>query len=300
MKNNELKGTLSLLLAALIWGFALVSQKTGAETLGPLSFTGIRCLLGSFALVPLFMVLDRGKSPEQKAEEHNPKLLIKGGIVCGLIVFTFTILQQTGIAYTVVGTSGFITALYIIIVPVAGIFLHRKVGTQIWICVLIAMGGFYLICASQGFHQLNKGDMMMLAAAFGCAAHIYAIDYFVKKLDPIKFSSLQFFVTGLISLVLALIIEKPAMDDIMTASLPLLYSGVVSGGLGYMFQIIGQKYVEPAKASLLLSSETVFTLTTGMIFFHEILTPTKYIGCALIFFAIILSQLNFTNLRKGI
>ncbi|SCJ81031.1 putative DMT superfamily transporter inner membrane protein [uncultured Eubacterium sp.] len=292
MKTASMKGVIFLILAAIIWGFALVAQKAGTETLGPLTFTGIRCTLGSLSMFPLIVVLDKKKTLEQKAAEHHPATLLKGGFICGLVVFFFTILQQTGIQFTTVGKSGFITALYIILVPLGGLFLKKKVAKKIWIAVLIALSGFYLMCMSEGLTGINKGDIMMLLASLGCAVHIYVIDYYVNKIDPVKFSSLQFLVTGLISLVLALFLEDIYWNRIFAAAVPILYAGVVSCGLGYTFQILGQKYVEPAKASLLLSSETIFTMLAGMLFFQEMLSMKEYLGCGLIFFAIILSQIE--------
>lgn len=292
MKTTDLKGILFLILAALIWGFALVAQKTGTENLGPLAFTGIRCTLGSLSMIPLIIVLDKRKTLDQKTAEHHPAILLKGGIICGFIVFFFTILQQTGIQYTTVGKSGFITALYIILVPLGGLILKKKIEKKIWIAVIIALAGFYLMCMSEGLTEINKGDIMMLLASFGCAVHIYAIDYYVNKIDPVKFSSLQFLVTGLICLILAWFIEDVQWSSVLAAAVPILYAGVVSCGLGYTFQILGQKYVEPAKASLLLSSETVFTMLAGMLFFQEVLSLKEYLGCGLIFFAIILSQIQ--------
>ncbi len=292
MKTKNLEGLAFLILAAMIWGLALVAQKAGTENLGPLTFTGIRCTLGSLSMIPLIVILDRRKTAEQKKAEHNPAVLLKGSVICGLVVFSFTILQQTGIQYTTVGKAGFITALYIILVPLGGLFLRRKVEKKIWLAVLIALIGFYLMCMSGGLNEINKGDIMMLLASFGCAAHIYVIDFYVNKIDAVKFSSLQFLVTGIICLVLAVFMEEIRMEDIAATAIPILYAGIGSCGLGYTFQILGQKYVEPAKASLALSSETIFTMLAGMIFFHELLSTREYAGCGLIFFAIILSQIE--------
>lgn len=232
MKSNGLKGVLFLILAAIIWGLALVAQKLGTENLGPFSFTGIR------------------------------------------------VFQQIGIQYTTVGKSGFITALYIILVPLGGLVLKRNVEKKVWLSVFIALGG------------VNKGDILMLLGSFGCTIHIYIIDHYVNKIDPVKFSCLQFLVTGIICLILALFLEEIHMDNVLAAVIPILYTGVCSCGLGYTFQILGQKYVEPAKASLILSSETIFTMLAGMLIFGEVLSLKEYTGCGLIFFAIILSQIQ--------
>lgn len=292
IKNNEAKGVIFLIIAAIIWGAALVAQKAGMENLGPFTFTAIRCLLGGISMLPLIWFLDKRKTPEQKDEEKNPKALLLGGFLCGIALGVIAISQQIGVQYTTVGKSGFITALYIVLVPLAGLFMKRKVATKIWIAIIIAMIGFYLMCMTDGFTNINRGDLIMLIASFACVFHMYIIDYFVSKIDPVKLSCLQVVFTGVICGILALILETATWSDIYAAIIPILYTGLCSCGIGYTTQIIGQKYVDPSKASLLLSSETIFTMIAGMIFFGEILSIREYLGCALIFFAIIISQIK--------
>lgn len=291
-KKDELKGVFFLVGAAFIWGIALVAQKAGTESLGPFSFIAIRTMMGAVTMIPIFLFFDKKKSEEQRAAEYNPKLLISGAFACSLAVTFFMVCQQIGIAYTTVGKGGFITALYIMIVPVLGIFLKRKVGIRIWICVLIAVVGFYLLCMTEGLSAINKGDLFTFFGAVGCSVHMYMLDYLVNKIDAIKFTCLQFFFVSLITAVFALTIEQPAWENVMACAIPLLYAGCCSCGLGYLFQTLGQKYLEPAKASLALSSETIFTMLAGMVFFQEIMTAKEYLGCALIFIAIIASQLE--------
>lgn len=292
LHKQERKGIFFLVGAAFIWGIALVAQKAGTEVLGPFSFVAIRTMMGAVTMIPLFLFFDRRKTPEQKSSEHNPKLLFGGAFICAIVVSCFMIFQQMGIAYTTVGKGGFITALYIMIVPILGIFLKRKVSGRIWGCVLIAIFGFYLLCMSEGLTAINKGDILTFLGAFGCSIHMYLLDYVVNKVDPIKFTSLQFFFVSLITATFALFLEQTTMEDIWACAIPLLYAGCCSCGLGYLFQTLGQKYLEPAKASLALSSETIFTMLAGMVFFHEIMTMKEYIGCALIFIAIIASQIE--------
>ncbi|MBR5315196.1 MAG: DMT family transporter, partial [Firmicutes bacterium] len=263
-----------------------------AEDLGPWAFSGIRSIMGCLSMIPIIMFFDRRKSPEQKAAEHNPKLLLTGALICGIIVTTYMIPAQIGIALTTVGKSGFITSLYIIIVPVLGLFINRPVGKKIWACVFMAIAGFYLMSMAEGLSAINRGDMLILIGAFCCAFHIYAVDAIVNKIDPIKFTCLQFFFASIFCCAGAILFEKPTMDQVLAAIVPLLYTGICSCGLGYMFQTLGQKYVEPAKASLLFSSETVFTMAFGFLFFHEIMSGKEYFGCALIFAAIIISQIE--------
>ena len=292
MRQHERKGTILLLSASLVWGFAVVMMKSGAEDLGPWAFSGIRSIIGFFSMIPVIWFFDSKKSVEVKAAEHHPVLLIKGTFISGIIVTGYMILAQTGIAYTTVGKSGFITSLYIIIVPILGIFLKQKVSARIWACVVLATVGFYLMSMTEGLSAINRGDILILGGSFFCAIHIYLVDALVKKVDPIKFTCMQFFFAGIICMIGAFILERPSLTQIMTAIVPLLYTGIVSCGLGYMFQTLGQKYVAPAKASLLLSSETLFTMIFGFLAFHEIMSGIEYLGCALIFIAIIASQLE--------
>lgn len=292
IKNKEMKGVIFLIIAAIIWGVALVAQKAGMDNLGPFTFTAIRCLLGGISMLPLIWFLDRRKTSEEKLEENNPQALLHGGFLCGVALGVIAISQQIGVQYTTVGKSGFITALYIVLVPLAGLFMKRKVEPKIWIAVVVAMIGFYLMCMTNGFSNINKGDMIMLIASVACVFHMYIIDHFVSKVDPVKLSCVQILFTGLICSVFALILEKATVSDIYAAIIPILYTGLCSCGIGYTTQIIGQKYVEPSKASLLLSSETIFTMIAGMIFFGEILSGREYLGCALIFTAIIISQIK--------
>lgn len=290
MRNNEIKGIFFILTATIIWSIALVAQKAGGQAMGPFSFTGIRCTLGAFSMIPLILFLDRRKTPEQKEKEHNPKVLLQGGLISGLLVFIYISCQQSGIIHTTAGKAGFITALYIIIVPLIGIFLKRKIGTKVWIAVLIATFGFYIMCMAEGLSGINRGDIMMLIAAFFVAFHIYSVDYFVNKIDPVKFSCLQFLTAGIMGLIAAFFTETITVSQIQAALIPILYTGICSCGLGYTCQIIGQKYMDPSRSSLLMSSETIFTMIAGMIFYQEMLSVREYAGCALIFAAIILSQ----------
>ncbi len=292
MRQKELKGTIFLLAASIIWGFAVVMMKTGAEDLGPWAFSGIRSVLGCISMIPLVLFFDSRKPAEVKAAERNPGLLLKGTFFAGLIVTTYMIPAQMGLVYTTVGKSGFITALYIIIVPILGIFLKRKVSVRIWCCVIVSIIGFYLMSMSEGLSAVNKGDLLILIGSFCCAIHIYLVDGLVKKIDPLKFTCMQFFFAGIFCMVGAMIFERPSFAQITAAIVPLLYTGICSCGLGYMFQTLGQKYVEPAKASLLLSSETIFTMLFGFLAFHEIMSGIEYLGCALIFFAILFSQIE--------
>lgn len=292
IKSNELKGVVLLIVAAIIWGLALVAQKTAMKDLGPFAFTAIRFLIGGVTLIPLILFLDRDNISSEKCSKKRLSTLFSGSLICALALGVLVIAQQVGVQYTTIGKTGFITALYIVIVPLAGIFLKRKVTTNVWIAVIIAMVGFYLMCMAEGFSQMNKGDIIMVIAALACTVHMYFIDHFVEKVDPVRLSSVQFLFLGLICGVISLFTEKTTWENVCAAAIPIIYTGFCSCGIGYTAQIVGQKYVEPAKASLLLSSETIFTMIAGMIFFGEVLSAREYLGCLLIFVAIIISQIK--------
>ena len=290
--KSEFKGVICILMAALIWGYAVVAQKTGTEFLGPFAFTGFRCILGAIAVFPIVLYFDRKKNIEERKAEHNPKVLFIGSLIGGLMVASFNTLQQMGLVHTDAGKSAVITALYILFVPIFGLFLKQRVAPRIWICVVIALTGFYVMCMTEGLSEINVGDLFVLAGSVLIAIHMYWIDYMITRTDVLKFNCLQFLSAGIICSMIALIHEQPALDDVIACAFPLLYAGICSSGFGYMFQVIGQKYLDPAKTSLILSSESVFALLCGMIFLNEVLTGKEWIGCAMIFAAILLSQLE--------
>lgn len=290
MKHNA-KSNLFLLMAALIWGCALVAQKSGMFYMGPFGFTAIRCTLGGVALLPLIWHRDRKKSEEERAQEPSVKHTIMGSVWCGVALTSLALLQQFGIVYTTVGKAGFITALYILLTPIIGVFFGEKVGRNLWIGVAVGLVGMYMLCLYEGVSSFNKGDIIMLAAAVAAAAHIHVVDHYVRKIDAVKLSSYQFIFTGLVCIVPAMVFETFTAEAIVSCAIPILYSGLISCGMGYTFQVIGQKGVDPSLASLILSLETVFSLFAGWIFFKEVLTIPEYIGCGLMFIAIIVSQL---------
>lgn len=290
MKRSA-KGNMLLFMAALIWGCALVAQKAGMSHLGPFGFTAIRCTLGGIVLLPLIWNIDRKKCAEEKAREVGTKKTFIGSVCCGLVLTSLILFQQFGLPYTTVGKAGFITALYILLTPVMGIFLGKKAGKNLWIGVVIGLGGMYMLCLYEGVSSLTFGDLMMLCAAVMAAAHIHVIDHFVQEIDPVKLSSYQFIVAGIVCIIPMFIFEDISIEAIVDCAIPILYAGIISCGLGYTFQVIGQKGTDPSLASLILSLETVFSLLAGWIFFHEVLSVAEYIGCGLMFIAIIVSQL---------
>jgi drug/metabolite transporter (DMT)-like permease len=292
VKNLPAKNLFLLFLAALIWGSAFVAQAVGMDHLGPFAFNASRSLVGGVALLPVIAIFDRFKSPERRQEEKaNRKTLLLGGICCGVALCVASNLQQVGIQYTTVGKAGFITALYIVIVPILGLFFRRKVGAKLWVSVAIAIVGLYLLCMS-GSLSLGLGDILVLLCALGFSVHIMVIDHFSPMVDGVKLSCIQFFVAGVLSLVVMLFTEGvPAGGDILLSWAPILYAGVLSSGVAYTLQIVGQKGVNPTVASLVLSLESVFSVLSGWIVLHQSMSLRESLGCVLMFAAIILAQL---------
>lgn len=287
-----------LMLTALIWGSAFVAQSVGMDYIGPFTFNSIRCLMGALVLLPVIWVLGRKNrkkvagvqgSHTQTGREDKKTLWI-GGILCGIALAAGSSFQQVGLLYSSAGKAGFITALYILIVPILGIFLGKKVGIKIWAGVVIATVGIYFLCMKEGFH-IVFGDLLMMAGALLFALHILIIDYFAPRADGVKLSCIQFFVSGIFCGVPMLIWEKPTTGAILAAHLPLLYAGVLSCGVAYTLQVIAQKDADPTVASLILSLESVFAALTSWAIMHETRTPKELLGCVLVFIAIILAQL---------
>lgn len=295
------KNAVMLMLAAFIWGTAFVAQSVGMDHLGPFTFNGVRNFVGAAALLPCIWLLGRLNTKERiedgwkETEPEREKLkdkkdLLTGGIACGVFLFAASSLQQVGLQYTTVGKAGFITACYIIIVPVCGIFLHKKIGGKVWIAVALSLAGLYLLCITEKF-TVGKGDLLMFLCALVFSMHIMVIDHFSPKVDGVKMSCIQFFVCGLLSLVPMFILEEPRMGAVIKSWAPILYAGVLSSGVAYTLQIVGQKNVNPAVASLLLSLESCFSVLAGWVILKQKLSVREAFGCVLMFAAIILAQL---------
>ena len=281
------KNACMLILTAFIWGTAFVAQSVGMDYLGPFTFNGVRNLIGGAALLPCIAFLGRGNRGNAPGSRKD---LIIGGVCCGVLLFAASSLQQIGLVYTTAGKSGFITAFYIVIVPVLGIFLHQKVGWKIWTAVGIALVGLYFLCITEGF-SVNIGDFYVFLCALLFSLHILVIDYFAPRVDGVKMSCIQFFVCGLISLIPMFALETPTISGLLAGWFPLFYAGVLSCGVGYTLQIVGQKNVNPTVASLLLSLESCFSVLAGWIILGERLSVREGMGCVLMFAAIILAQL---------
>ena len=302
MKKTEWKSPALLFLTAVVWGVAFVAQSVGMDYVGPFTFNCIRCLIGAVVLVPCIWFLDRWKQRLDGAScgreaagapggaSDGSHALLAGGICCGLALFVASNLQQIGIQYTTVGKAGFITALYIVMVPVFGIFLKKRAGIRVWVSVALAVAGLYLLCITDRL-ALGKGDILVLLCAVVFAVHILVVDHFSAKTDGVRMSCIQFLVCGLLSGVCMLITEHPEMRLILQAWQPILYAGVFSCGVGYTLQIVGQKGTDPTVASLILSLESVVSVLAGWLLLGQRLSVRELGGCALMFAAILLAQM---------
>lgn len=305
MNKFVLRQSLLLFLAATIWGVAFVAQSVGMEYVGPYTFLASRSFLGAFVLCPLIWVRqkqsqkqkgnvagnEKQQTEQMQGDSKEKKLLVAAGVCCGMCLFAASILQQIGIMYTTVGKSGFITAMYIVAVPVLGIFLRKKLGVRIWCGVFLAVAGLYFLCMTPGNFSLQKGDALTGLCAVVFSFHILAVDYFAPKLDGIKLSCIQFLVCGSLAFVGMLLFEKPDWGSILAAWLPILYAGALSSGVAYTLQIVGQKGMNPTVASLIMSMESVVSVIAGWAILNQALSMREIFGCILMFIAIIMVQL---------
>lgn len=294
--KQQIKSSLILLLTATIWGVAFVAQSVGMEYIGPFTFNAIRCVLGGLVLIPVILVLKKKKETgAENQEKEDKKTLWMGGIACGVILCIASNLQQFGIMEASVGKSGFFTALYIVMIPVIGIFIGKRPGIKLWFCVALAVVGMYLLCMKDGSFTIERADIMLLLCALAFSFHILVVDYFSPKVDGVKMSCIQFFVCGVLSAVGMLFTETPDISNIQTAWLPLLYAGLLSCGVGYTLQIVGQKGINPVIASLIMSLESVISALAGWVILGQVLSPKEILGCVLMFVAIIITQIPIGN-----
>lgn len=294
--KQQIKSSLILLLTATIWGVAFVAQSVGMEYIGPFTFNAIRCVLGGLVLIPVILVLKKKKETgAENQEKEDKKTLWAGGIACGVILCIAFNLQQFGIMEASVGKSGFFTALYIVMIPVIGIFIGKRPGIKLWFCVALAVVGMYLLCMKEGSFTIERADIMLLLCALVFSFHILVVDYFSPKVDGVKMSCIQFFVCGVLSAVGMLFTETPDISNIQAAWLPLLYAGLLSCGVGYTLQIVGQKGINPVIASLIMSLESVISALAGWVILGQVLSPKEILGCVLMFVAIIITQIPIGN-----
>ncbi len=287
MKKTTLKGNLILMLTAVIWGVSFVSQRVGMEYIKPNTFNGIRTILGAFILVPFIFAREK----TCKSRPSDGKSLLIGGIVSGALLCAAGTLQTWGMVYTTSGKSGFITAMYMIFVPIIGLFAGKKVCAATAVGVVLAVVGMYMLSIGGTDIAINKGDVITLACAFIFAFHIMTIDRFSSEVDCVKLACLQFFVCGTINIILMFLFEHPDWSLVRACAVPILYSGIMSCVVAYTLQIVGQQYAEPTTASIIMSLESVFAALAGWAVLNETLTLREALGCILMFAAIIIVQL---------
>lgn len=305
MKSNNLKSSICLSLTALIWGVAFVFQSMGNNYMQPFTFNASRNLLGCLVLLPL--VFFRLKKPGLLGGESKPidwKITVVGGVCCGLALATAGMFQQYGVKYTTVGKAGFITTLYIILTPIFGLFLRKRCHFTVWIGAAGALVGLYMLCIT-GSLSLSAGDLLVFICAVFFAVHILVIDHFSPKTDGVLLSCIQFFVCAVTCGVIALIFERPAWEQLWEGLVPILYTGVMSSGVAYTLQIIGQKNFNPTIAALIMSMESVisavasyFAWRMGFLSQDQSMTAFQIIGCLVMFCSVIFVQLPFDKLRR--
>lgn len=291
--KKQFRGTLLLLLCTMIWGLAFVAQSVGMAHIGPFTFQAVRCFLAVIGLLPVCIVADRFKKDGKTFfSRWKDKNLWKAGILCGIPLFLACNLQQMGLVDTDAGKSAFLTAMYIVIVPMLGIFLRRKPSKMILVCVALSVAGLYCL-SCVGVTQIHTGDLLLLGCAFAFAVQILLVDTFGLDVDALRLNMIQSLVCAALSAVLMFFAEAPTWQSIRQCWLPLAYAGFLSMGIAYFLQILGQKNLEPSAASILLSMESVFAVIFGALFLRETMTPWEWLGCILMFAAVILSQVQF-------
>lgn len=293
--SKKMRGNLMLLLTALIWGTAFVAQSAGMDHVQPFTYNGIRTLIGGLVLIPVIVFFDKIKPAAQRLSAEEQRLVnrnsVIGGVCCGVVLCVASCFQQFGVSMTTAGKAGFITALYIVIVPLMGVFIKKKIPKIIWLCVAIAVAGFYLLCVKEGF-SVSTGDLLVLCCAFFFSIHIMVIDHFTAgKVDGVRMSCVQFLVAGILAIVLMFFFEEPTLASVWNARVSILYAGVMSCGVAYTLQILGQKDTDPTTATLLMSLESVFAALSGWVLLNESLSVKELFGCALVFAAVILAQI---------
>lgn len=305
--RNSLKiqHSLLLLLAALIWGTTFVAQSIAAKSISPFTYNFCRFYVGALVLLPVAILVGKkdplapnytGASiPGMRPKKSRTRDLRICGIACGILLFLAGGFQQAGLEYTTAGKSGFITALYIILVPVFGLFLHKKCPPLVWISVALAVIGFYLLSIRGGF-SVNRGDLLTLCSSCMFAMHILTVDHFIPRVNGIQLSCIQFLVSGTLSVFPAFLLETPDISSIAQCIWPILYAGILSSGVAYTLQIIGQRGLNPTLASLLMSLESVISAISGWIVLGDSMSPKELTGCIFVFTGVILAQLP--SIRK--
>lgn len=298
---KQLKSSLLLFLAAVIWGVAFVAQSAGMDYVGGYTFNCVRSLIGSAVLLPLVLIRrsrtkEKGLSGQESFLKRN-RTLLTGGLCCGVALCVASNLQQQGIRFTTVGKAGFITALYIVLVPILGLFFHKRVGKLVWAGLVLAVSGLYFLCISGSF-SIGLGDGLVLLCAMTFSVHILVVDHFAPLVDGVALSCIQFFVSGVLSAIPMLLFETVTWEGLWAAAVPILYAGVMSCGVAYTLQILGQKNMNPTVASMILSLESVVSVLAGLVILDQKLSGRELFGCLLMFVAVVLSQLPEKQTEK--
>lgn len=287
-----MRSNMMLLMAAAIWGLGFVAQRLGMDHMGPFTFNGLRFLLGALSLLPLLWWL-KSRQPRPRSEQPSGdrRLLLIGGLLAGTVLFSAASLQQVGLLYTTAAKAGFITGLYIILVPVIGLALRHKTGANTWVGALIAMAGLYYLSVTDEF-TIGYGDLLQVVGALFWAIHLLVLDHYSSRVAPIRLAGVQFVVCGLLSLATAFVIETPTLSGAVAGWQALLYAGLVSVGIGYTLQVVGQRGAHPAHAAIILSLETVFAAIGGVLLLGESLDERAVVGCSLMLAGMLISQIR--------
>lgn len=288
MPSQALRADLLMLLTAMIWGSAFVAQRLGMDAIGPFLYTGLRFALATLAVLPLVILL--GRRGATKAPEPVNRGLLFGGLIMGLALSLGINLQQVGLLFTSVTNSGFITGLYVIVVPLLGLFLGHKTGLGTWLGAGLAVAGMFLLSVGEGFH-VASGDWLQLAGACVWGVHVLLVSFFASRHDPLRLALLQFATCAVISLMLALILEEIKLDAILAAGPAILYGGLFGVAVGFTLQVVAQKHAIASHAAIILSLEAVFAAIAGALFLGEALALKGYFGCALMFTGMLIAQL---------
>ena len=288
--KKQLKGSLALLCGTFIWGSAFIAQSVGMDLIGPFTFQAIRCMLAVIFLFLITMIFDWKIGIQQSLSKWKNKRLWMAGGICGCALFVAASLQQIGLVYTDPGKAGFLTAMYIVLVPMLGIFVHRRPGLNAVISVVLALVGLYLL-SFMGVTSINVGDLFLIGGALGFAVQILLIDRFAQDLDGLRLNCVQALVVAVLSVPFMLLTEELDMGNILACWLPLVFAGILSMGVAYSLQIVGQKNLEPTTASLIMSLESVFAALGGWLILHNTMTARELCGCVLVFAGVIISQL---------
>ena len=287
MNKTQVRNSFFLLLTAIIWGSAFVAQSVGMEYVEPFTFTFTRSIIGGCVLIPVIILLRKGNLPGVRITKYE----WIGGICCGIALCAASNFQQIGMLHTTVGKAGFITALYVVIVPILGLFLKKRVPVLVWFCVALSVVGLYLLCMPKGAFVLGRGDVLVLICALLFSFHILIIDYFSPKGDGAVISCIQFWVCGILSGIMMLFVEHPSLTNIMDAKWSILYAGVLSSGVAYTLQVVAQKNVNPTVASLIMCLESVVAVLAGWLILGDKMSAREIAGCMFMFVAIVLAQL---------